>query len=452
MVYGEIMKKIKLRLILLLLLNFQVAVAVNLDFEYENNLIGDELKTALSNEIKNTSGNQYYLEWAKFSDPSCPDDIRVRTVKTDSYTGLSSLEVLYPQGKILTESCGGSGTQFQIKTVSTNQENYLVASYAFRLKEGFSYGSSPSHEVIKLPGLAAENDNKKICSGSQKCTNNSFSLRLSLRNGDKEATLSDDDYAGGEVYLYSYEPLKKCSNGEYYNLTKPDGQNTFIKPEDGWNVIVSRVQVNTFDDMSKPVSDGVVEIFLNGQQIFFNKIMVLVSDKYKNNSEELQSVLVDVFVFSTFFGGSDDESTSKVEYAPLNDSYILFDSLKIGSDFNTVAGNSVVIYYHDNDTLHIPSIRDSSGTNYSVELVKEEGTNNTFRLTNVQLSTEKTAFLSYDPNAPVILSVAHIKNNQWIGTFQHKISFDSGDKFTVDKILDLTYRQTLPNRILCFRD
>ena len=203
-----------------------------------------------------------------------------------AFNGKSSLKVAYPKDGVGPQETGG---QTPLSFVGHSE---LFASYALRFDADFSWGTTD--QGGKLPGLASG----KNCSGGMSCDGtNGFSARLMWREG-------------GKVVLYLYHMDKPHKWGEDIPLLN-EKRDQIVFEKGQWYEVKERVKINTNNN-----HDGEVEIWINGKQVLLHKGIQMV-----NNGD-----LIDNFYFSTFHGGNTQS------WAPLHDSFIWFDEIKIWNE------------------------------------------------------------------------------------------------------------------------
>jgi hypothetical protein len=203
-----------------------------------------------------------------------------------AHSGSNSLRMFYPAGQFGTANTGG-----QAPLMVTPASQYY-ASYWFRFSDDFSFGTTS--EGGKLPGLAGGGR----CSGCATCTGaNGFTARLMWR-------------PGGRLVLYLYH-LDKTNPPCGDNLTLQQGGSDYYAPRGQWIQIIERVKVNTGTN-----HDGEVELWVNEQPA-----LLVTGIQFVSNGDQ-----VDNLYFSTFHGGS------TAAWAPVIDSYIWFDDIKISTN------------------------------------------------------------------------------------------------------------------------
>lgn len=210
---------------------------------------------------------------------------------TTAHSGTKSLRIFYPKGKI-----GPADSGAQAPFTLTKAREYYVSQW-IRLSSTFSWGTTQYAGKIGV-GLRGGAG----CSGGTTCTGyNGFTSRLIWRSS-------------GQAAIYYYHMDQTGTYGDYRNLTKASGE--VIKyPRGAWLHVAQKVRVNTVTN-GNANPDGEIEVWYNG--VSAAKITGL---RFVRNAD-----LVDSAMFSSFAGGA------TAEFAPANDSWIWYDTLKVSTN------------------------------------------------------------------------------------------------------------------------
>jgi hypothetical protein len=220
---------------------------------------------------------------AGWNDPSWENGVsagRVEIVAAPlAYSG-RSLCVRYPRGGV---GPGAGGAQWQLRLGKSYTE--LYCSYRIRFGDGFDFVKGG-----KLPGLAGGEANT---GGNRPNGRDGWSARMMWRKG-------------GRAVQYLYHPDQPT----IYGLDLPwdvGGQRLFAPGV--WHRVEHRVVMNT-----PGRQDGLVQAWFDG---------VLALDTGNLRFRDVDSFAIDLFYFSTFFGGND------ASWAPTRDESVCFDDFVI---------------------------------------------------------------------------------------------------------------------------
>lgn len=204
------------------------------------------------------------------------DEGRVAVFEGDEAWSGRSLRVSYPAGGV---GPGEGGGQWKLEFGASYPE--LYCAYRLRFRPGFDFVKGG-----KLPGLAGGVAN----TGGDKPTGaDGWSGRMMWREG-------------GQIVQYTYHPDQPTEYGEDMPWDL-GGQRHFVPGE--WHLVEHRVVMNTPGE-----SDGALEGWLDGELVFSR-----AGIRFRDAAD----FAVDLFYFSTFFGGSD------ASWAPPADTYVDFD-------------------------------------------------------------------------------------------------------------------------------
>jgi hypothetical protein len=199
---------------------------------------------------------------------------------TDAFSG-RSLRVLYPKDGVGPEE---GGAQWNLKLRESCPEVYC--SYMVRFGSGFDFVKGG-----KLPGLAG---GKANTGGRKPDGNDGWSARIMWR-------------PGGHAVQYVYHADQKESYGDDFPW-KTDGKPVVFIPGT-WHHVETRVVMNT-----PGKKDGVIQSWFDGK---------LALDRQDLRFRNVDTFAVDLFYFSTFFGGS------AKDWAASKDEYIYYDSFMV---------------------------------------------------------------------------------------------------------------------------
>ncbi len=193
-----------------------------------------------------------------------------------------SLRVLYPQGGVSSQP---SGAQWKMNVGTRYDE--LYCAYDVRFAPGFDFVKGG-----KLPGLAGGKAN----SGGEKPTGrDGWSARMMWRTG-------------GAVVQYVYHVDQPTEFGEDFSWNI--GGQRFFRPGT-WHRVEHRIVINRPGQR-----DGIVQGWFDGG---------LALDRRDVRFRDVDSFAIDLFYFSTFFGGSD------ASWAATKDERIDFDLFVIAT-------------------------------------------------------------------------------------------------------------------------
>ena len=192
-----------------------------------------------------------------------------------------SLRVLYPKGGV-GSSAGGALWRMRV-----GRFDDLYCSYYVRFAPDFDFVKGG-----KLPGLAGGAAN----TGGRKPTGaDGWSARMMWR-------------AHGEVVQYVYHVDQPSMYGEDFRWDR--GGQRFFHPGT-WHRVEHRIMINVPGHR-----DGIVQGWFDG---------VLALDRRDVRFRDVDAFAIDIFAFSTFFGGSDPT------WAPSKDERVSFDQFVIAT-------------------------------------------------------------------------------------------------------------------------
>jgi hypothetical protein len=200
---------------------------------------------------------------------------------SDAYQG-RSLRILYPAGGVGPDE---GGAQWMVRFPTAYAE--LYCAYRVRFGDGFGFVKGG-----KLPGLAGGAANT---GGEQPTGTDGWSARMMWRTG-------------GAVVQYVYHPDQPTVYGDDFPWDV-GGQRAFAPGT--WHLVEHRVVMNTPGQ-----HDGLVQGWFDG---------VLALERPGVRFRDVDTFAIDVFYFSTFFGGSDSS------WAPSRDEYVYFDEFVVAT-------------------------------------------------------------------------------------------------------------------------
>lgn len=250
--------------------------------------------TIYSNDFNDDSLGAYTLpdlatDW---NDPDWNDGVdegRVTIVDgAQAYEG-KSLCIRYPKGKFGPSDSGAQWKLILGDHDSPDRYDELYCSYRVR------FGTDDSFHFVKggkLPGLAGGAANT---GGSQPNGCDGWSARMMWRES-------------GSVTQYVYLPGQPPGTFGEYLPWNVNGEHSFVPGQ--WHLIQHRIVMNT-----PGVADGSIQGWFDGE-LALDEQRVL----FRNHDSALA---IDVFYYSTFFGGGDPS------WAPPEDEFIFFDDFTI---------------------------------------------------------------------------------------------------------------------------
>lgn len=212
----------------------------------------------------------------------------------EAYSG-KSLEVTYPEQQ---HRSANSGAQWQLHFDQEFEE--IFVEYRVKFGAGFDFVRGG-----KLPGLIGGTANT---GGDVPTGTDGFSARMHWRTDGSSGSPLDRDRANITQYLY--HPDQPNTFGEDFRWDDaPEGDWVFFE-SDRWYHIRHRLVMNSVVD-GQGQHDAIVQAWIDGR---------LVMDLDNIRFRDTESLKIDGFYFSTFFGGSGDQwNTSKEEVAFFDD-------------------------------------------------------------------------------------------------------------------------------------
>ncbi|RUS21689.1 polysaccharide lyase family 14 protein [Endogone sp. FLAS-F59071] len=210
------------------------------------------------------------------------------------------LQVFYPQGSYSpsaskTKGASSGGAEFYAQPLGNISYDRALVSYSVGFPANFPWTLGG-----KLPGIYGGSPGAGCSGGDQSTGSNCFSMRIMWRQNDL-----------GEAYAYIPTSSDFCSQSliicnDDYGKSIGRGLIQFVAGE--WNKIDLYIQLNTVGS-----SNGLLQVWQNG------KIVINMNDLQYHTTN---MVLIESFMFSTFFGGS----TSS--YAAPQDTYTYFKDIQ----------------------------------------------------------------------------------------------------------------------------
>lgn len=233
----------------------------------------------------------------KFSNGVKEGEQRVSIIDRDKAFAGRSLAVAYPKGKHSPQETGA-----QWKLEFEGHEDVTV-EYRVKFEHGFDFVRGG-----KLPGLAGGEANT---GGSIPDGTDGFSARMHWRTDGSQGSRLKPDTANVTQYIYHPDANKgddlKWDDGPAGNWERFDSGK--------WYHLKHRVKMNTPGQNGQPgLNDGIIQAWLDGE---------MVLNRTDLRFRDVESLKIDVFYFSTFFGGSGSQWDTTA------DETILFDDFKI---------------------------------------------------------------------------------------------------------------------------
>jgi len=248
-----------------------------------------------------------------------PDSIRVKVVEGgDTAWSGRSLRVFYPAGCLGPSGTGGAapcGAQWRAP-LSTMRDT-LMSRYRVFFPQGFQWTKGG-----KLPGLCGSQCNT---GGNPPSGTDGWSARIMWR-------------AAGQLTMYLYYPGQ---NGTYgTDLVWRDSTGKTLAVETGrWHELVTRISLNTpGTNGGAGLSDGRVQAWFDGH---------LAVDSSGFRFRDRDSMHVNQFYFSTFFGGSTSD------FSPASDNRIFFDDFLVGDSISPMRPSAVSPKLPKRPALHL---------------------------------------------------------------------------------------------------
>jgi hypothetical protein len=185
-----------------------------------------------------------------------------------------SIKVAYPEGKIGSQDSGGS---FRVKIDGGTE---YTLEYKLKFDNNFEWVQGG-----KLPGLCGG----ACYTGGDKPKGDGFSARYMWR-------------IDGELVIYLYHVDQEDIYGD-------DLSTNFFATKDEWITLKQRIQLNTEDH-----KNGIIQVWVNGEQKLYKDNIRFMTDSSKT---------IDLFYFSTFFGGNTPD------WAPSQSVYTYFKDFTI---------------------------------------------------------------------------------------------------------------------------
>jgi len=236
------------------------------------------------------SGKRLAADWGKLIWHSGFDEGRARIVDAGAESG-RALEITYTAGGIGPSAGASFKTDIPKRASATGLPAELYLSYDVQFAPGFDFVKGG-----KLPGLCGYNVDKKSREGCN--TGGGFP------DGYDGWSARGMWRAGGalENYVYNASQKKFYGDSERWGVSAKPGR---------WHAVQHRVVMNTPGQ-----KDGILEAWMDGQ-----KVLSLTGVEYRKTNR----IGVNLFYFSTFFGGNTPS------WAPATDQTIRYDNFVIST-------------------------------------------------------------------------------------------------------------------------
>lgn len=260
------------QIMVLFILSLISVTQVNGDVIYSNDFNDDVVGKYTVNNLKD--------DW---NNPSWSNGVttgRVHIIDgSEAFEG-NSMRIYYPKG------VSSSGVQWQLKFGKPYNE--LYTSFWIKFAHDFDFVRGG-----KIPGLAGGSANT---GGNVPDGTDGWSARMMW-------------HSGGSMVQYVYHPDQPGKWGQSFawNL---GGQRYFKRG--AWHRVITYVKINTPGN-----HDGIIRSWFDGE---------LALDKRNLRFRDTNAFAIDLFYFSTFFGGSGSS------YAPSSDQYAYYDDFIISTD------------------------------------------------------------------------------------------------------------------------
>jgi len=213
---------------------------------------------------------------------------------SEAFAG-KSLAVEYPA---VMHRSANTGAQWQLYFDGAYEE--VTVEYRVKFKAGFDFVRGG-----KLPGVIGGTAN---VGGERPDGTDGFSARMHWRTDGSEGSLLGSDKANMTQYLY--HPDQPNTFGEDFRWDDSASGQWESFDSGRWYHLRHRVVMNSVVD-GVGQHDGVVQAWLGGTQVL---------DVNGIRFRDVETLAIDGFYFSTFFGGSGDQwNTSKDEVAFFDD-------------------------------------------------------------------------------------------------------------------------------------
>lgn len=265
--------------VLLFLFSFAVLQSCSVNQEKGELVFSQDFESA---DLGTCTVSNLNLMWAGSADGFSGVASNRVSIVTDAVQG-QVLRVLYPSNQY---ESAQSGAQWKFYLNKTYQE--LYCTYKVKFQNGFDFVKGG-----KIPGLAGGTAN----SGKRPSTGfDGFSARMMWREE-------------GSAIQYVYHPGQIADTGDVMYWTVNSQYVKFIPGQ--WHQVEHRIVMNT-----PGFFDGIIECWFDGIRAFY---VDNISFRYTN------AYGIDIFYFSTFFGGD------KADWASSKDQYAYFDDFIIST-------------------------------------------------------------------------------------------------------------------------
>ncbi len=244
--------------------------AVDISVDFENRSTGQYTKSMMRVDFNG-------LNWSNGLDQG-----RGRIVENAAGNAGKSLQVMYPEGQTGASNSSGGGIQFKCDLGGNYEAAY--AKYRIMFQDGFEFVKGG-----KLPGLCGGRCN----TGGEQCTGaDGWSARYMWRRG-------------GQAVIYLYD-LYMNDYGVDIALNHPE---LFYFEPGVWYTLKQYVKMNDPERRN-----GVIKVWVDDEAVLDYRFA-----KFRTT----ENLAIDLFYFSTFFGGSGRD------WAPVKDEYVYFDEFEV---------------------------------------------------------------------------------------------------------------------------
>ena len=218
------------------------------------------------------------------------DEGRVKIVNTERYG--NAMEVTYPAGSYGSDGSAAFLSDVQFGMNLSESYNELYVSYDIRFAEGFDFVRGG-----KLPGLCGSDVNESPGTGC----NTGGGYPTGYDGWSARGMWREDGIL--ENYVYHASQRNFYGDDEFWDVSAIPGR---------WHRVQHRVVLNTPGQ-----KNGILEAWFDGK-----RVLSLKNIEYRKTA----SIGINLFYFSTFFGGNDPS------WAPSTDQKITFDNFVISTD------------------------------------------------------------------------------------------------------------------------
>ena len=214
-------------------------------------------------------------------------------------TAANSLAVTYPAGSKQPSGSGVTGgTGFYSTPMDLSSANVITLEYSVFFGNGFKFVKGG-----KLPGLYG---GRQSCSGGDNALD-CFSTRYMVRSHPRNLLIANRQWrekGQGELYWYVNRALQTSAfiktPGLIHDVNADFGwsigRGYWTFKTNAWTKLKQVVTLNTFDNNGKPLANGKIVVYVNGEaKLTMDKIAL----------RKTASIKAIGIQFDTFFGGND---------------------------------------------------------------------------------------------------------------------------------------------------